>query len=86
MTKIVLNLGNLYFSIVSDFDILISNFFMYHNSMLARVNSSAIVGLDAIPVEVEIDIASQGFPAFTIVGLPDKARGLRRPNFPAMPI
>ena len=41
--------------------------------MLAHVNSSAIVGLDAVPVEVEVDIASQGFPAFTIVGLPDKA-------------
>lgn len=41
--------------------------------MLARVNSSAIVGLDAIPVEVEVDIATQGLPSFTIVGLPDKA-------------
>lgn len=41
--------------------------------MLAKVNSSAIVGLDATPVEVEIDIASQGLPSFTIVGLPDKA-------------
>ena len=41
--------------------------------MLARVNSSAIVGLDAVPVEVEVDIASQGLPSFTIVGLPDKA-------------
>jgi len=41
--------------------------------MLAKVFSSAIVGLDAIPVEVEVDIASQGLPSFTIVGLPDKA-------------
>jgi magnesium chelatase family protein len=41
--------------------------------MLAKVNSSAVVGLDAVPVEVEIDIASQGLPNFTIVGLPDKA-------------
>src|SRR4051794_33837639 len=41
--------------------------------MLSKVNSSAIVGLNAIPVEVEIDIASQGLPSFTIVGLPDKA-------------
>ncbi len=41
--------------------------------MLAKVNSSAVVGLDAVPIEVEIDIASQGLPAFTIVGLPDKA-------------
>ena len=41
--------------------------------MLAKVNSAAVVGLDAIPIEVEVDIASQGLPSFTIVGLPDKA-------------
>lgn len=41
--------------------------------MLAKVNSAAVVGLEAVPVEVEIDIASQGLPSFTIVGLPDKA-------------
>ena len=37
------------------------------------MNSSAIVGLDAVPVEVEVDIASGSLPAFNIVGLPDKA-------------
>lgn len=41
--------------------------------MLAKVLSAAVVGLDAVPIEVEIDIASQGLPSFTIVGLPDKA-------------
>ena len=41
--------------------------------MLATITSGAIVGLDAQPVAVEVDIASQGFPAFSIVGLPDKA-------------
>lgn len=41
--------------------------------MLAKVNSAAVVGLDAVPIEVEIDVASQGLPSFTIVGLPDKA-------------
>ena len=41
--------------------------------MLARVNSSAVVGLDAVPVEVEVDISQRGLPSFTIVGLPDKA-------------
>ena len=41
--------------------------------MLAKVNSAALIGLDAVPVEVEVDIASQGLPSFTIVGLPDKA-------------
>lgn len=39
---------------------------------LAKVNSAAVVGLEAVPVEVEVDI-SQGLPSFTIVGLPDKA-------------
>jgi magnesium chelatase family protein len=41
--------------------------------MLAKVLSAAVVGLDALPVEVEVDISSQGRPAFNIVGLPDKA-------------
>src|SRR3982751_6375764 len=41
--------------------------------MLAKVISAAVVGLDAVLVEVEIDIASQGLPNFFIVGLPDKA-------------
>ncbi|MBI5614136.1 YifB family Mg chelatase-like AAA ATPase [Candidatus Gottesmanbacteria bacterium] len=41
--------------------------------MLAKVLSGAVVGLEAVPVTVEVDIASQGLPSFTIVGLPDKA-------------
>ena len=41
--------------------------------MLSKVVSAAIVGLNAVPVEVEVDISSQGLPSFTIVGLPDKA-------------
>ena len=41
--------------------------------MLAKVNSAAVVGLDAVPIEVEVDIAARGLPAFNIVGLPDKA-------------
>lgn len=41
--------------------------------MLAKVNSAAVIGLDAVPIEVEVDIASSGLPSFTIVGLPDKA-------------
>lgn len=40
--------------------------------MLAKVNSAAVIGLDAIPIEVEVDIASQGLPSFTIVRLPNK--------------
>ena len=40
--------------------------------MLATVMSSTVVGIDAYPVEVEVDI-SNGLPAFNIVGLPDAA-------------
>lgn len=40
--------------------------------MLAKVLSAAVVGLDAIPIEVEVNIVPSGFPAFIIVGLPDK--------------
>lgn len=41
--------------------------------MLARIFSGATVGLESVPIEVEVDIASQGLPSFTIVGLGDKA-------------
>jgi len=41
--------------------------------MLAKITSGAVVGLSPIAVTVEVDIASQGLPSFTIVGLPDKA-------------
>lgn len=40
--------------------------------MLAKITSGATVGLNATLVDVEVDIASQGLPSFTIVGLPDK--------------
>ena len=41
--------------------------------MLAQIVSGAVAGLSAVKVTVEVDIASQGLPGFTIVGLPDKA-------------
>ncbi len=40
--------------------------------MLAKVLTSAVIGLDGAIVEVEVDIAN-GMPAFAIVGLPDAA-------------
>ena len=40
--------------------------------MLATVLSCAVVGLDGVLVEVEVDIGN-GLPAMTIVGLPDTA-------------
>ncbi|HET7601343.1 MAG TPA: YifB family Mg chelatase-like AAA ATPase [Gemmatimonadales bacterium] len=36
--------------------------------MLARIRSAALLGIDAYPVEVEVDITS-GLPSFTTVGL-----------------
>jgi magnesium chelatase family protein len=41
--------------------------------MLAKVMSSAVLGIDAYAVEVEVDIASRGLPFFSTVGLPDAA-------------
>ena len=44
---------------------------------LARVRSFAFSGIEAVPVEVQVQISS-GLPAFLIVGLPDKAVGEAR--------
>jgi len=41
--------------------------------MLAKVNSSAIIGLNTVPVEVEVDVASESLPSLAIIVLPDKA-------------
>jgi magnesium chelatase family protein len=41
--------------------------------MLAKIQSGVVVGLTTVGITVEVDIASQGLPNFTIVGLPDKA-------------
>ncbi|MDY6971703.1 MAG: magnesium chelatase domain-containing protein, partial [Thermodesulfobacteriota bacterium] len=40
--------------------------------MLAKVLSSAVIGIDAYIVEVEVDI-SRGLPSFATVGLPEGA-------------
>jgi magnesium chelatase family protein len=40
--------------------------------MLAKVESSVVIGIEAVSVEVEVDIAN-GLPHFVIVGLPDTA-------------
>jgi len=40
--------------------------------MLARIRSAAVLGIDAYPVEVEVDI-SNGLPSFSTVGLPHGA-------------
>jgi len=38
--------------------------------LLARVNTFSLLGIEAFPVEVEVDV-SPGLPSFHIVGLPD---------------
>jgi len=41
--------------------------------MLAKVLSGATVGLESIPVTVEVDIYNKSLPSFAIVGLPSKS-------------
>src|SRR3989344_2138111 len=41
--------------------------------MLAKITSAAVVGLDSVPITVEVDIPAQGLPSFQLVGLGDKA-------------
>ena len=40
--------------------------------MLARILSSAVIGIDAILIEVEVDLA-KGLPCISVVGLPEGA-------------
>ncbi|HVQ47773.1 MAG TPA: magnesium chelatase domain-containing protein, partial [Gemmatimonadales bacterium] len=40
--------------------------------MLARIGSAAVLGIDAYPVDVEVDITN-GLPSFSTVGLPHGA-------------
>jgi len=49
--------------------------------LLAKVLSSAVVGIDAYRVEVEVDITS-GLPTFTIVGFPEASvKETSRPEY-----
>src|SRR3989442_1321060 len=43
-----------------------------NRAVLARILSAALLGVEAVLVRVEVDVAS-GLPAFTTVGLPDSA-------------
>ena len=40
--------------------------------MLAKINGFTLIGLEGIPIEVEVDVTN-GMPAFDIVGLADTA-------------
>ena len=41
--------------------------------MIARLNSVAFFGIEAVPIEVEVDVARRGFAGAVVVGLPDAA-------------
>jgi len=41
--------------------------------LLTKVLSAAHFGLKTIPIEVEVNLSSKGFPGFTIIGLPGKS-------------
>src|SRR5260221_12356972 len=45
--------------------------------MVARVRTIAFQGIDVLPVDVQVQVGG-GLPAFTVVGLPDKAVGESR--------
>ncbi len=49
----------------------------YVGMSLATIRSFAFAGIEAVPVEVQVQISS-GLPAFLVVGLPDKAVGEAR--------
>src|SRR5262249_11669482 len=52
--------------------------------MLARVRTAALWGLDAFPVDCEVDVGP-GLPGFVMVGLPDAtAREARERVWPAL--
>ncbi|MFH2145716.1 MAG: YifB family Mg chelatase-like AAA ATPase [Candidatus Omnitrophota bacterium] len=40
--------------------------------MLAKVSSAGVLGVDAYPIEIEVDV-SKGLPQISVVGLPDAA-------------
>src|SRR5258708_1678044 len=53
-------------------------------AMLARVRTAALWGLDAFPVDCEVDVGP-GLPGFVMVGLPDAtAREARERVWPAL--
>jgi magnesium chelatase family protein len=41
--------------------------------MLAKLKTFTLVGIDAVPVEVEVDVSPAGLPKVVLVGLPEQA-------------
>ncbi len=41
--------------------------------MLAKLKTFSLLGIDAVPVEVEVDVSSAALPKVVFVGLPEQA-------------
>jgi magnesium chelatase family protein len=41
--------------------------------MLGKLNTFSLLGIDALPVEVEVDASPGGLPKMALFGLPDAA-------------
>lgn len=41
--------------------------------MLAKLNTFSLLGIEALPVEVEVDVSPAGLPKTLLVGLPEAA-------------
>ncbi len=41
--------------------------------MLAKLKTFSLLGIDAVPVEVEVDVSPSGLPKMILVGLPEQA-------------
>ena len=52
--------------------------------MLSKVISFALLGIEAYPIEIEVDV-TRGLPAVTIVGLADTAIRESRERIDALP-
>ncbi len=43
------------------------------SNMLAKLNTLSLLGIEALPVEVEVDVSSAPLPKTVLVGLPEQA-------------
>ncbi|MFM8402320.1 MAG: magnesium chelatase domain-containing protein, partial [Pirellula sp.] len=50
-------------------------FLLYERSlaMLAKLKTYSLVGIDAVPVDVEVDLSASALPKTVLVGLPEQA-------------
>jgi magnesium chelatase family protein len=53
----------------------IAQYFGYNYSppMLAKLHTFSLLGIDALPVEVEVDVSPGALPKTVLVGLPEQA-------------